>query len=237
MKFSFPNIRLRIVEFVLLWLVFSILFLKADESPNIVLFFIDDLGWTDVGFMGSGFYETPHLDRLSREGMTFHNAYSNGPNCAPTRASLMSGLYSPRHGIYTVGDPERGNHRFRKLMPTPNRTLLQPRFLTFPEVLAKSGYKTAAMGKWHLGNDPRTHGFDVNIAGREWGSPSGGGYHSPYRYPNLIQEKKGEYLTDRLGEEACRFIEKNKKPALLPLFKSLRCPHSHSGPCVIYREI
>jgi len=63
------------------------------------------------------------------------------------------------------------------------------------------------MGKWHLGKDPTTQGFTVNVAGREWGSPSGGGYHSPYRYPNLSQGKKGEYLTDRLTDEAIRFID------------------------------
>ncbi len=186
--------------------------------PNVVFFFIDDLGWTDQGFMGSDYYETPRTDQLAADGMVFRAAYSNGPNCAPSRASLMSGLYTPRHGIFTVGDPKRGNHRFRKLEPTPNKVVLDDDFVTLAESLQSSGYVTASMGKWHLGNDPTTQGFHVNVAGREWGSPSGGGYHSPYRYPNLVNEKPGEYLTDRLTDEACAFIEEQRsKPFFLYL--------------------
>jgi arylsulfatase A-like enzyme len=190
----------------------------ADERPNIVFFFIDDLGWTDLGCMGSKYYETPHIDALSRRSTVFTNAYANGPNCAPSRACLMSGQYTPRHGIYTVGDPARGNHAFRKLEPVANETILADDFVTMAEALKSAGYTTATMGKWHLGKDPTTQGFDVNIAGREWGSPSGGGYHSPYRYPNLENDQPGEYLTDRLGQEACRFIEEHyQKPFFLYL--------------------
>ena len=191
---------------------------RAADSPNIVFFFIDDMGWTDLGFMGSDFYETPNIDRLASEGMVFTNAYANAPNCAPSRACLMSGQYTPRHGIFTVGDPKRGNHPFRKLEPVPNKTVLDDRFITMAEALKTSGYVSASMGKWHLGADPTTQGFDVNIAGKEWGSPSGGGYHSPYRYPNLVQKEKGEYLTDRLTTEAKKFIEARKeKPFFLYL--------------------
>jgi len=190
----------------------------AAERPNVVFFLIDDLGWTDVSFMGSKYYETPHVDRLASQGMVFRSAYANAPNCAPSRACLMSGQYTPRHGIYTVGDSKRGNAQFRKLEPTKNTTTLADRFVTIGEALQASGYTTATMGKWHLGKDPTSQGFDVNIAGREWGSPSGGGYHSPYKYPNLVTEKPGEYLTDRLGQEACQFIETNKdKPFFLYL--------------------
>lgn len=183
----------------------------AAERPNIVFFFIDDMGWTDLGFMGSDYYETPNIDRLASEGMIFTDAYANAPNCAPSRACLMSGQYTPRHGIFTVGDPRRGNHAFRRLEPVENETVLADRFVTMAESLKTSGYVSASMGKWHLGADPRSQGFDVNIAGREWGSPSGGGYHSPYRYPSLVQKEKGEYLTDRLTTEAIKFIEEQKK--------------------------
>lgn len=179
----------------------------AVEKPNIVFFFIDDLGWADVGFMGSTYYETPNIDRLASESEVFTDAYANAPNCAPSRACLMSGKYPPRHGIYTVGDPRRGNHQFRKLEPIENETVLADEFVTIAEALQSNGYTTASMGKWHLGADPRTQGFDINIAGREWGSPSGGGYHSPYKYPNLENDKKGEYLTDRLTTEACQFLD------------------------------
>lgn len=183
----------------------------AGKKPNIVFFFIDDMGWTDVGFMGSDYHETPSIDRLAAEGLVFTDAYACAPNCAPSRACLMSGQYTPRHGIYTVGDPRRGNHTHRKLEPTPNRTVLDDDFVTMAESLRTSGYISASMGKWHLGPDPTTQGFDINIAGKEWGSPSGGGYHSPYRYPNLVKTEPGEYLTDRLTDEACRFIEASRK--------------------------
>ncbi len=183
----------------------------AAERPNIVMFLVDDLGWADTGFMGSGYYETPAIDRLAAESMVFRSAYANAPNCAPSRACLMSGKYGPRHGIYTVGDPARGNHGARRLEPVANKTVLDGSFVTIAEALRSHGYKTASMGKWHLGKDPTTQGFDVNIAGREWGSPSGGGYHSPYKYPNLEQPEPGEYLTDRLTDEAIRFIEQHQR--------------------------
>ncbi|WP_216624613.1 sulfatase-like hydrolase/transferase [Paenibacillus foliorum] len=83
-------------------------------KPNIVFLLIDDLGWKDVGFMGSTYYETPRMDQLAGQGMVFNSAYAN-PNCSPTRASLMTGLYTPRHGVYTVASPERGAAHLRKL--------------------------------------------------------------------------------------------------------------------------
>lgn len=180
----------------------------ASEQPNIVLFFIDDLGWRDVGFMGSDFYETPHIDQLALESMRFTSAYAAAPNCAPSRACLMSGQYTPRHGVYTVGDPARGNDQYRKLVPAKNNRVLADRFVTIADVLAKSGYQCASIGKWHLGNSPRSQGFQVNVAGNQTGSPRGG-YFSPYRNPQLTDGEQGEYLTDRLADEACTFIKDN----------------------------
>ena len=191
---------------------------NRESKPNVVFFFIDDLGWTDLGYMGSKYYESPHIDKLAKDGMVFMNAYANAPNCAPSRACLMSGKYSPRHGVYTVGNSDRGSSKHRKLIPIKNATELADEFVTIGEALQAGGYVTATMGKWHLGDDPTTQGFDVNVAGKSWGSPSGGGYHSPYKYPNLENKEKGEYLTDRLGVEACKFIETNKdKPFFLYL--------------------
>ncbi|TDJ65775.1 MAG: hypothetical protein E2O39_17545 [Planctomycetota bacterium] len=178
------------------------------RKPNIVLFYVDDLGWSDASFMGSEFYETPHMDQLAAEGMVFTSAYSNGPNCAPSRACLMSGLYPPRHGVYTVGSSKRGKAEDRKLVPTPNETVLADRFVTIAEVLRDAGYATASIGKWHLGADPRTQGFDVNVAGNATGSPRGG-YFSPYKNPDLADGPEGEYLTDRLTDEALRFMEEH----------------------------
>ena len=191
------------------------------DRPNIVFFFIDDLGWTDLSFMydhldrKERYYETPRIDALAAGGMTFTNAYANAPNCAPSRACLLTGQYTPRHGIFTVGDPRRGNHRHRKLEPIENETVLAPDFLTWAEVLQAHGYSTASMGKWHLGSDPTTQGFDVNVAGREWGSPSGGGYHSPLKYPNLEVPEPGTYLTDAITDKAVEFL---KQHATKPFF-------------------
>ncbi len=190
---------------------------ERPSKPNIVMFFIDDMGWKDVGFMGSTFYETPHIDKLAGQGMVFTSAYANAPNCAPSRACLMSGQYSPRHGVFTVGDPARGHDRFRKLVPIKNKTVLDAKFVTVAESLKAAGYVTATMGKWHLGQDPTTQGFDVNVGGNTSGSPRGG-YFSPYKNSQLADGPKGEYLTDRLGDEAVRFVEKHRdKPFFLYL--------------------
>jgi arylsulfatase A-like enzyme len=180
------------------------------RKPNIIYINADDLGWTDLGYRGSTYYRTPNIDKLASQGMTFSDAYAPAANCAPSRACCMTGQYTPRHGIYTVGSSERGKAKDRKLIPTKNTTVLADEHVTIAETLKDAGYITCHVGKWHLGPDPTTQGFDVNIAGCEWGSPSGGGYHSPYKYPNCVQTKKGEYLTDRLGTEAIAFIEKHK---------------------------
>ena len=210
--------------FVFILAFFALVTSAFAAKPNVVFFYIDDMGWTDVGYMydhlgrKQRFYETPNIDRLAEQGMMFTDAYANAPNCAPSRACLMSGQYGPRHGIYTVGDPRRGNHKFRKLEPITNKTVLDDRFITIAEALKSNGYVTATMGKWHLGADPCSQGFDVNIAGKTWGSPSGGGYHSPLNYPNLVVKGKGVYLTDALTEKAVEFIEDNKdKPFFLYL--------------------
>ncbi len=183
---------------------------KPHRKPNIIYINADDLGWTDLASQGSTFYRTPNIDKLASQGITFSNAYAPAANCAPSRACCMTGLYAPRHGIYTVGSSERGNASDRKLIPTKNKTALDDHFITIAEALRAAGYVTCHIGKWHLGLDPTTQGFDINVAGCHWGSPTGGGYHSPYKYPNCEQKGKGEYLTDRLGAEAVAFIDKHK---------------------------
>jgi len=109
------SLKLRIAA--LLFFVAGSTQLRAAEQPNILFIFADDLGWRDTTFMGSDFYETPHLDQMAREGMIFTDAYSGAANCAPARACLLSGQYSPRHEIYNVGTRPRGE-AFRK-NPTP----------------------------------------------------------------------------------------------------------------------
>jgi arylsulfatase A-like enzyme len=187
--------------------------LKDDTNhrkPNIVYILADDLGWTDLGFMGSKYYESPNLDKLASSGIVFTNAYAPAANCAPSRACCMTGQYTPRHGVYTVNSSQRGESKNRKLIPTKNTLHIKPENLTIANVLRSAGYKTCSIGKWHLSNDPTQNGFDINIAGDHNGSPRHGGYHSPYDYPNCIKDEKGEYLTDRLATEAIKFIRQNK---------------------------
>ncbi|RKY83551.1 sulfatase [candidate division KSB1 bacterium] len=182
------------------------------QKPNVIVILVDDLGWRDTGFMGSKYYETPNIDKLADQGIVFTDAYSNAPNCAPTRACLLTGQYSPRHGIYTVGTSARGPSRLRRLIPVPNKRILSPKAITIAEVLKQTGYATASIGKWHLGNDPETgpeaQGFDINIGGNRSGHPKS--YFSPYKNRNLKDGPKGEYLTDRLTDEAIKFIVANK---------------------------
>ncbi len=186
---------------------------EKNKRPNIVFLLMDDMGWKDIGALGSDFYETPNVDRLAREGITFTNAYANAPNCAPTRACIMSGQYSPRHGIYTVGSSERGNAALRKLIPVENNTTLPSDQFTMAEALQAAGYATFHGGKWHLGEGketgPQGQGFDVNIGGCHKGSPPGG-YFAPWKAPNLEDVPKGTHLCDYITGQALQFIDEHQ---------------------------
>lgn len=178
--------------------------------PNLVFILADDLGWQDCGFTGAKFFETPHLDRFASQGMHFTAAYSGGPNCAPTRACLMSGTYTPRHQIYTPGGESKGNPKFmRLLVPARDRknkalneqartfkisNQLDPKFVCIPEVLKPAGYESARIGKWHLG--PDTQGFDLSTSNGKDGVDRN-------HYGDV---DVAEMITDR----ALRFIEDHK---------------------------
>lgn len=139
--------------------------------PNIVLIFADDLGYKDTGFTGSSYYETPNLDRLAAQGMVFDQAYAGAGNCAPSRACLHSGQYSPRTGVYAVGRTDRGPKNLQRLVAVPNREDLALGNVTLAEALQSAGYRTGLFGKWHLSGDPGTRptqqGFDVYYDSRE----------------------------------------------------------------------
>lgn len=185
--------------------------LGDEKRPNIILFYADDLGWTDLGIQGSDYYESPRIDSLAKDGMTFSRAYAGAANCAPSRACLMTGLYPPRHGVYTVGNPDRGKPSLRKLISHPNKTVLDPKFPTLASTLKTAGYSTCVAGKWHLSKDPTRYGFDHNIGGCEWGHPKS--YFSPYESPVLEDGPKGEHLPARLANEVSAWIEtKKNKP-------------------------
>jgi arylsulfatase A-like enzyme len=195
----------------LIILLFFTPFVGFSQSPNIIFINVDDLGYKDLGVMGSQYYETPHIDKLAREGILFTQAYAAAANCAPSRACLMSGLNSPGHGIYTVSNSDRGQVKTRKIIPTPNNETLPDSIYTLAEMLRDNGYVTATFGKWHLGDDPTAQGFQVNIGGDYRGNPGKDGYFSPYNLAYLKDGPEGEYLTDRLTTEAISFLRANQK--------------------------
>ncbi|MFH1706923.1 MAG: sulfatase [Planctomycetota bacterium] len=176
--------------------------------PNILFILIDDLGWRDLACTGSSFYETPRLDGLAAQGMRFSDAYAACPVCSPTRASILTGRYPARLGITDwIGGGTRG-----RLIDAPYLHYLPCTETTIAAALRDGGYRTYHVGKWHLGEEPRywpeNHGFDVNVAGCGWGAPHHG-YFSPWQNPRLSDGAAGEYLTDRVTEEAVRLLEKN----------------------------
>ncbi|RYX84137.1 aryl-sulfate sulfohydrolase [bacterium] len=174
------------------------------QKPNIVLIFADDLGWKDTGFTGSDFYETPNIDRLAKQGMVFSTAYASAANCAPSRACLMSGQYTPRHGVYAVGDTERGPKNQMRMVPIPNKGGLAPENVTVAEALKAGGYATGIFGKWHLsgrdGAPPAQQGFDTVFDAQ--GKGEGRGDKGPAEDPKYVF---------KMADEVGTFMEKNKQ--------------------------
>lgn len=193
---------------------------ETPGKPNIVFILADDLGWKDLGCYGSSFYETPYLDRFAMEGMRFTNAYAASPVCSPTRASIMSGKDPVRVGItdWIPGrQANRGAHPSEELLSPEIADHLSLEEITIAEELKRADYRTFFAGKWHLGGEghyPEAQGFDINIAGTEFGWPRGG-YFSPYDNRKINDGPDGEYLTDRLTDETINFIRENQKDHFL----------------------
>jgi arylsulfatase A-like enzyme len=177
------------------------------RKPNIVLIFADDLGWKDVGYQGSDYMETPNLDRLAKEGIVFTSAYAGAGNCAPSRACMISGTYTPRHHVYAVGRTDRGPKASQRLVPVPGKSGLAKDNVTFADALKSEGYATGIFGKWHLagkdGAEPAEQGFDVV-------HQSSGGWSG-----KKSDDPKGIYSLTRAAGE---FMEKNRdRPFLVYL--------------------
>jgi arylsulfatase A-like enzyme len=198
---------------------------SKNEKLNFVFFLIDDLGWSDLGCYGSEFYLTPNIDSLAAEGVRFTDAYAACAVCSPTRASIMTGKYPARLNITDwIGGSQKG-----MLLPAPYEHQLPLEEITIAEAFKEAGYTTGFIGKWHLGREgfhPEDQGFDLNIGGHHAGHPAS--YFWPYKrnkdksnpwdVPDLEEGKEGEYLTDRLTDEALKFIDANKEgPFLLYL--------------------
>ena len=191
----------------------------AVNRPNIIFILADDLGWADLGGYGSTFYETPNLDRLAKQGVRFTDAYAACSVCSPSRASILTGKYPARLQL-TDWLPGRPDGPEQMLNRPQIQQFLPLEEFTIAEALKAGGYQTAFIGKWHLGEAPEYwpehQGFDLNIAGCGHGHPPS--YFSPYGFPNLTDGPRGEYLNERLTDEALKFIERAKdKPFFLYL--------------------
>ena len=184
---------------------------------NVLFILADDLGIHDLSCTGSSFYETPNIDRIANEGTIFSQGYATCQVCSPSRASIMSGKFTARHGITDwigakTGDAWSQLNRRTKLLPPEYEYALPHEYKVLPEVLRDAGYHTFFAGKWHLGSEgsyPEDHGFNINIGGWDKGSPIGG-YFSPYQNPKLENQKDGEQLSMRLARETADFITANK---------------------------
>lgn len=189
---------------------------KHLNQPNIVLINIDDMGWNDISFMGSEYYNTPHIDALADQSLVFTQGYAASANCAPSRASIHSGKWTTRHQIYTVANSDRGKSSDRKLIPIKNTTVLDKKFTTLSQKLKQQGYITCHSGKWHISDDPLEYGFDVNIAGGPQGAP--GSYYPPFGNNSKqikVEKGKSEYLTDLIMENTLLFLDDVKGPFFL----------------------
>lgn len=173
---------------------------------------IDDMGWKDLSACGSTFYESPNIDALMQSGMSFDNAYASCPVCSPSRASILTGKYPATVGVTDWIDTSGECHPVKGyLIDAPYIKHLPKEEYNIARCFKDHGYNTFHVGKWHLGTEeyyPQHQGFDVNIAGCHLGHPHHG-YFSPYMIENLKDGPDGEYLTDRLTDEAIKLIAKS----------------------------
>ena len=183
---------------------------QNSQRPNILFILIDDLGWMDMGYNGSTFHETPHLDQFSREAMRFDSAYTASPMCSPTRVSIFTGKNPARTGI-TQYLPGWYSLKFRTITPISNQYMAEDEY-TLGMAFKDNGYNTAFMGKWHMGplafGGPEVHGFDTTAAIIEANRCS---MFFPFRgMPYFPDAKEGDYFTDKLTDTAIEYLEKQR---------------------------
>ena len=178
------------------------------QHPNVVIFFVDDMGWTDLGYMGSDYYLTPNIDALAKDGITFTDSYSACTVCSPGRASVMTGKYPAR--LHVTNWIPGHNFAWAKMKVPDWKMYLDTKEYTMAEAFRDAGYTTIHLGKWHLGESedfsPENHGFDHNI--KKWKDVHG--YFAPEGTP-ISPDGEREYLTELFAEKACDFIDKHEK--------------------------
>jgi arylsulfatase B len=194
--------------------------LAADRKPNIIHIVADDLGWKDVGFNGCPDIKTPHLDALATGGARFSQFYVQ-PMCTPTRAALLTGRYPFRYGLQTAVIPSVSSYGL-----DTNEWLL-------PQSLQAAGYRTAIIGKWHLGHAdqkfwPKQRGFDYQygamIGELDYFTHDEHGVLDWYRDNKPVKE--AGYTTTLLGRDAARLIEQHDPAQPLYLYLAFNAPHT-----------
>jgi len=215
---------------------------ESDPKPNIVLFFVDDLGWSDLGFRNA-ILESPNIDSLAALGLNFEQAYIRTPTCSPSRATLLTGKHPARLQMvrHIPGGEKNGFDQYGRAFKEfhslerdpaqfPSRNYLPLEHTTYPEALSKLGYYNAFVGKWHLGHEdfhPTKHGFDMQIGASNYGHPKS--YYPPYfRCDSIFSDDNNRYLTNRLTDEAVDFISSYEKdtPFMLTFsYYSVHSPH------------
>jgi arylsulfatase A len=195
----------------------------AAMKPNFILILADDMGWNDAGFSGSKFIDTPNLNRMAKEGMIFAQACASAPNCAPTRACLLTGQYPPRHGVYTVVDDRHApGSRQHKVLAAESRESLPEESVTLAEALKPAGYATGMFGMWNLGRGrsgpttPTGQGFDVFTEPKQLGFEK-----------DAYRDAAGRYSPDALTDAALKWMESVKdQPFFLYLpFHDVHAPY------------
>ncbi len=220
----------------------------AQTGPNVVMIVVDDLGWTDLGCLGSDYYETPAIDQLAAEGMRFTQAYAAAPVCSPTRTAILTGQFPARlqMTIWHEGAVD-GGPSDREFHDAPSRANLPLEATTLAECMRRQGYFTAHVGKWHLGTAayyPETQGYDANIGGTFWGAPATFFYpfrgrwndaDPQFRYvPGVAPGAPNDYLPDRLTDQALALLHQiHERPFFLSMwFYTVHSPIEAPAPLV-----
>lgn len=224
---------------------------QKSSKPNIILFFVDDLGWSDLGFRNPVF-ETPNIDVLAKSGISFNQAYIASPTCSPSRATLLTGKHPARLQMvrHIPGGKKNGFDKFdrtevefnyleRDPAQFPSRNWLPLEHTTYAEALSSLGYYNLFIGKWHLGHEkfhPTEQGFHKQIGTSNDGHPKS--YYPPYfKQQDIFKDDKGTYLTDKLTNNAVDFIANYDKenPFMLTFsYYSVHTPHQGREDLVNY---
>ena len=223
---------------------------KSTTKPNVIIILADDMGYGDLGCYGVKDIKTPNIDKLSTQGVRFTNFYANGPECTPTRASLLSGRYQQRVGGLecAIGGGNVGRYDEAKWLSDKRELGLPSEDCTLPFALKKAGYNTAITGKWHLGYEkkfrPNTHGFDYSIGLLGWG----GDYFYQVEPDSTVREsdltgshtlaqngkeifRNGEYTTKLITREAINWLNQQNKEKPFFLYVPYTAPHDpYQGP-------